>query len=110
MTPRTRSRSRLAVGLTAIGALALTTVGTFAPTAGAADAVCTDPVTAIPAVQGAGDTAAITGTVTVRGVVVGDFEGASPALRGFYLQDPAGDGDPATSDGIFVFDGGANLV
>ena len=28
------------------------------------------------------------------------------ALRGFYLQDPDGDGDPATSDAIFVFNGG----
>ena len=35
---------------------------------------------------------------TTRGVVVGDYEGPSPALRGFYLQDPTGDGDPATSD------------
>ena len=35
--------------------------------------------------------------------------GASPTLRGFYLQD-GGDGDPATSDGVFVFDSGANLV
>ena len=29
-----------------------------------------------------------------------------PRLRGFYLQDPTGDGDPATSDAIFVFNGG----
>jgi predicted extracellular nuclease len=43
--------------------------------------------------------------VTVRGVVVGDYEGAAPALGGFYVQD-GGDGDPATSDGIFVFDRG----
>ena len=28
-----------------------------------------------------------------------------PTLRGFYLQDPAGDGDAATSDGLFVFNG-----
>ena len=42
-------------------------------------------------------------TVTTEGVVVGDYEGPSPALRGFYLQDATGDGDAATSDGIFVF-------
>ena len=36
--------------------------------------------------------------VTVRGVVVGDV----PGLDGFYLQDADGDGNPATSDGIFV--------
>ena len=34
-----------------------------------------------------------------------------PALRGFFIQDPVGDGDPATSDGIFVFEGSnANTV
>ena len=30
--------------------------------------------------------------------------------QGFYLQDLTGDGDPATSDGIFVFTGSADLV
>jgi hypothetical protein len=35
----------------------------------------------------------------------GRLRGPPPALRGFYLQDPIGDGDPATSDGIFVFNG-----
>ena len=41
--------------------------------------------------------------VTTRGVVVGDYEGAAPTLRGFYLQDLKGDGDLATSDAVFVF-------
>ena len=36
---------------------------------------------------------------------MGDYEGPSPALRGFYLQDAKGDGNPGTSDGIFVFNG-----
>ncbi|MBU9944690.1 MAG: lamin tail domain-containing protein, partial [Dermatophilaceae bacterium] len=62
-------------------------------------------VTRIPAIQGSGATAAITGSVTTRGVVVADHEGPSPALRGLYIQDATGDGDPATSDGIFVFNG-----
>lgn len=63
----------------------------------------------IGSVQTSGATG-ITGQVTVQGVVVGDYEGASPALRGFYLQD-AGDGDTNTSDGIFVFEGdNANRV
>ena len=35
---------------------------------------------------------------------------ARAAASGFYLQDLTGDGDPATSDGIFVFTGSANLV
>ncbi|GAA2480132.1 ExeM/NucH family extracellular endonuclease [Terrabacter carboxydivorans] len=66
---------------------------------------CDVSATPVPAIQGSGDTAAITGTVTTRGVVVGDYEGPSPALRGFFIQDPEGDGNPATSDGIFVFEG-----
>ncbi|MCX6043718.1 MAG: ExeM/NucH family extracellular endonuclease [Chloroflexi bacterium] len=71
---------------------------------------CSAPDTAIHAIQGAGSAALITGTVTVQGVVVGDYEGASPALRGFYLQEQTADADPATSEGIFIFDNGNNNV
>ncbi len=71
---------------------------------------CTLPYTPIYDIQGSGPTAAITGPVTVQAVVVGDYEGASPALRGFFLQDLSGDDDPATSDGIFVFNGNNNGV
>ncbi|GAB3895565.1 hypothetical protein GCM10029964_075650 [Kibdelosporangium lantanae] len=71
---------------------------------------CTSDVVTIGSVQGTTDTSPVAGqTVSVRGTVVGDYEGAQPALRGFYLQD-SGDGNPSTSDGIFVFDNGANLV
>lgn len=66
--------------------------------------------TPIYEIQGSGDTAAVTGLVTTQGVVVGDYEGPSPALRGFYIQDPAGDGNSASSDGIFVFNGNNNSV
>jgi predicted extracellular nuclease len=72
--------------------------------------VCTAPFTSIYSIQGSGATAAITGTVTTQGVVVGDYEGPSPTLRGFYLQDATGDGDDTTSDGIFVFNGNNNNV
>jgi|GEM_PF-265352 len=72
--------------------------------------VCEQPFTPIYAIQGSGSSAAITGNVTTQGVVVGDFE-TSAALQGFYLQDASGDGDSASSDGIFVFTGSsANLV
>lgn len=71
---------------------------------------CTLPFTPVYDIQGSGPTAAITGSVTTKGVVVGDYEGLSPALRGFFLQDLAGDGDAATSDGIFVFNGNTNSV
>ena len=58
------------------------------------------PTHEIGAVQGSGDATPLAGRqVTVRGVVVGDV----PGFSGFYLQDPDGDGDAATSDGIFVF-------
>ncbi|MEN9644158.1 MAG: hypothetical protein RL238_827, partial [Actinomycetota bacterium] len=70
---------------------------------------CTASYTPIPSIQGSGTSAAIVGPVRTQGVVVGDFEG-NAAAQGFYLQDVNGDGDPATSDGIFVFTGNANLV
>lgn len=72
--------------------------------------VCTAPYTSIYSIQGSGASATITGAVTTQGVVVGDYEGASPALRGFYIQDATGDGDDTTSDGIFVFNGSNNNV
>jgi predicted extracellular nuclease len=71
---------------------------------------CLAPYTSIYNIQGSGLTAAITGSVTTLGVVVGDNEGASPALRGFFLQDLSGDDAPATSDGIFVFNGNNDSV
>ena len=42
-------------------------------------------------------------TLTIRGVVVGDFQEFGE-LDGFFLQDEAGDGRAETSDGIFVRD------
>lgn len=68
--------------------------------------VCELPFTPIYEIQGSGMATALAGqTVTTGGVVIGDYEGPAPTLRGFYIQDPVGDGDPATSDGIFVFNG-----
>ena len=60
------------------------------------------PLTSAPQVQGNGATTPSAGRrVTVPGVVTA----VEPGLGGFYVQDPAGDGDPATSDGLFVFGG-----
>jgi predicted extracellular nuclease len=68
--------------------------------------VCEQPFTPIYNIQGSGPDAAITGTVTTQGIVVGDFEGpTSVGIQGFYLQDTTGDGDPVTSDGIFIYTG-----
>jgi predicted extracellular nuclease len=67
---------------------------------------CAASFTPIHQIQGSGPTAAITGNVTTQGVVVGDFEGPiASGLQGFFLQDATGDGNAATSDGIFVFTG-----
>jgi uncharacterized protein len=58
--------------------------------------------TKIGAVQGAGDTSPLAGqNVVITGVVTGDFQ-REDQLGGFFLQDE-GDGDAATSDGIFVY-------
>ncbi len=73
-------------------------------------AVCDLSYTPIYQIQGSGPTAAITGTVATKGVVVGDFEGPAPALRGFYIQDATGDGNVNTSDAIFVFNGNSDSV
>ena len=62
-------------------------------------------------VQGAGAASPIVGaTVIVEGVVVGDHEGPTPALGGYFVQeeDADVDTDPATSEGIFVFNGSAD--
>jgi hypothetical protein len=70
---------------------------------------CAQPYTPIYQIQGSGLSAALTGIVTTQGVVVGDFEGTASA-SGFYIQDLTGDGNTATSDGIFVYTGSSNLV
>ena len=63
-------------------------------------------------VQGAGLASPLDGaTVTVEGIVVGDFQenGMSDngELDGFFLQeeDSDADGNPVTSEGIYIFDG-----
>ncbi|MET0384778.1 MAG: ExeM/NucH family extracellular endonuclease [Polyangiales bacterium] len=83
----------------------------------AVSAACGGTVTPIGVIQGSGPAAALSGSQHVRGVVVGDFEytgsgAAGDTLRGFYLQNlpDDADGDPLTSDGIFVFNANADSV
>lgn len=69
---------------------------------------CGDPFTPIYEVQGSGDASPFDKEeVAIEGVVVGDFQNNASEddgdLNGFHVQDPEGDDDPATSDGIFVF-------
>ncbi|MDN4490299.1 ExeM/NucH family extracellular endonuclease [Demequina sp. SYSU T00068] len=73
----------------------------------------TEGVIPIGQIQGDSDISPYAGqVVSFEGVVVADHEGASPALRGFFVQsrDGEGDGDAATSEGIFVFNAGADEV
>ncbi len=73
--------------------------------------ICADPFTPIYTIQGAGSSSPLDGMMKVStvGVVTGDFQ-TSAGLRGFFMQDAAGDGNAATSDGIFVFDGSSPAV
>jgi predicted extracellular nuclease len=73
---------------------------------------CGDPFTPIYQVQGSGLTSPLVGTeVALEGIVVGDFQNnAEPDngnLNGFHVQDSTGDGDAATSDGVFIYAPGA---
>jgi uncharacterized protein len=67
--------------------------------------IVNDDLSRIHDVQGNGAATPIPGaTVTVEGVVIGDYQG-STQLSGFFLQeeDADTDADPATSEGIFIF-------
>lgn len=62
-------------------------------------------ITRIFTIQGAGHRSALTGqAVTTTGIVT------AVDTNGFYLQDPTGDGNVNTSDGIFVFTSSAPSV
>ncbi|HKJ17776.1 MAG TPA: ExeM/NucH family extracellular endonuclease [Xanthomonadales bacterium] len=69
------------------------------------------PVTPIHDVQGSGSASPLDGwLVTIEGIVVGDFQdgrGRNGDLNGFAVQEQWRDTDsnPATSEGVFVFDG-----
>ncbi len=72
--------------------------------------ICGDPATPIHAIQGSGLTAALTGTQTIEGVVVGDYQ-QTGGFNGYYLEEETSDqdADPATSEGIFVFAGSSGV-
>ena len=96
-----------AAGDIAIKAAAATATGT----------VVNDDLTLISAVQGAGAASPLAGrTVTVEAVVVGDFQNgdadARRSIGGFYLQEEAADqdGNPLTSEGVFVYEGTGNRL
>jgi uncharacterized protein len=89
----------MATGVLVVGAPA---TAQEAPIPCAAD----DDLTLVSEVQGPGEETPLGGqTVTIEGVVIGDYQGPGPALRGIYVQeeDTDADEDPLTSEGVFVF-------
>ncbi|MDR7052111.1 putative extracellular nuclease [Duganella sp. 3397] len=59
----------------------------------------------IPQIQGSGAASPVAGTVqTTEGVVT------AKVGSGFFIQDEVGDGDPQTSDGLFIFTTAANTA
>lgn len=61
-------------------------------------------LTPIAAIQGEGHVSPLAGSsVTTSGIVT------ALAFNGYYVQDPIGDGNPATSEGLFVFHFGHGL-
>ncbi|KMS85986.1 endonuclease/exonuclease/phosphatase [Streptomyces regensis] len=96
--------------VTALSSRATRVVSALSATAVATSIVLAAPATAdttetrIHDVQGTGRISPMVGeSVTVPGIVTAtrDFGSA----RGFWLQDPEPDGDPRTSEGIFVYTG-----
>ncbi|MFO7682254.1 MAG: ExeM/NucH family extracellular endonuclease, partial [Chloroflexota bacterium] len=90
----------------------------FAPTPGDIN-TCVIPITLVKIheVQGNGSASPLVGaTVAIEGIVVGDFQdgaaGTNGDLNGFHVQeeDADMDADPATSEGIFVFNGSSPAV
>ncbi len=73
-----------------------------------AEFACGAPANPIHQVQGAGFQSPVQGAyVQVEAVVTQSFQDTSNGgLGGFYLQELQGDGNPLTSEGIFVYDGG----
>ena len=73
------------------------------PAIAIAEGECGTEYTPIYAIQGDGSSSPLEGAdVTTEGVVTVDSQ-RNDQHRGVFLQDPEGDGDAATSDGIFVF-------
>ena len=73
---------------------------------------CGAAKTLISAVQGSGSSSPlVAGVVELEGIVTGSFQ-PTTKLGGFYLQEPSAssDGNPATSEGIFIEDLGAGLA
>lgn len=59
-------------------------------------------LTSISQIQGTASVSSFTGQVlSTQGIVTADYQGTNE-LGGFYIQDPVGDSNPLTSEGIFI--------
>jgi uncharacterized protein len=103
------------LGLVALAALTACRAAPSAPqTTPAAEAACPAAgleLTTIAAVQGNGARSPLEGrTVTLDGVVTGDFETSGLSPAGFTVQARTPDTDPRTSDALFVMSDAGDRV
>lgn len=103
-----RAQQRSAVVSAVVSALRVLSLATSLGLAWAGSTDTTGAVTrhtAIPAIQGTGARSPLEGRWVLTSGVVTLLHS-----QGFFLQDPVGDGNPLSSDGIFVFTGSAPVV
>lgn len=73
---------------------------------------CNEPAELIHNIQGDSETPLLLGSqVEIEGIVTGNFQG-NESLRGFFIQeeDQQQDGNPLTSEGLFVYQGNSSEV
>ena len=80
----------------------------FVPSGGGETHACGEapldpPLVSIPTLQGEDMRSPLEGaTVSVRGVLTGQVLAKSGEVDGYFIQDPQGDGDPQSSDAMYV--------
>jgi len=97
------------LGSGVLGAVLAAAIGLSPGPSAARLGPCGAPATPVHSIQGAGRSSPLQGEEhVVEAVVVGAFPGFPEGLGGFFVQEERADadGDPATSEGLFVFDDG----
>lgn len=87
--------------------------GTQKTGAGSASYSVSGGMTRISAIQGEGASSPFVGqTHTIEAIVVGDYQASGLYINGFYVQeeDADADGNPLTSEGIFVYHTSTNVA
>lgn len=65
--------------------------------------VSAQTIVSVPVIQGSGSTSSYSGHIVSTGGIVTAMYVGSGMINGFFIQDAVGDGNPNTSDGIFVY-------